>query len=242
MATHVAPVRVRTAQRTRVFYPSIAVLAAVIIFVGFVRTYYLKGLFGTPSLPLLLHIHGLIMTTWMLLLITQTVLVAAHRTNVHRKLGVAGGVLAAAVAIMGVTVAIYAARQGHAPTGVPPLAFLAVPLGDVVVFSTLVGAGLYYRRRPELHKRLLIVATIAILPPGIARWPITSRLMHTPLTFFGVADLILLVCIAYDVVKTRRLNPAYLWGGLLLVASHPLRLMLAGTTAWMTFAHWITGV
>lgn len=242
MATQVAPVRVRPAQRTRLFYLSIAILSAVIIFVGFARTYYLKALFGTPSLPVLLHIHGLIMTTWLLLLITQTVLVAAHRTNVHRKLGGAGGVLAAAVAIMGVTVAIYSARQGHAPTGVPPLAFLTVPLGDVAVFSTLVAAAFYYRRRPELHKRLMIVATIAILPPGIARWPITSSLMHTPLTFFGVADLILLGCVAYDFVKTRRLNPAYVWGGLLLIASHPLRLLLASTRAWMTFAHWITGV
>jgi len=242
MATQVAPVRVRPAQRTRVFYPSIAILAAIIIFVGFARTYYLKELFGTPSLPVVLHIHGLIMTTWMLLLIVQTFLVAAHRTDLHRRLGVAGGVVAAAVAVMGVTAAIYSARQGHAPTGVPALAFLAVPLGDVVVFSTLVAAGFYYRRRPELHKRLMLIATLAILPPGIARWPILDSVIHTPFIFFGVADLILLGCIAYDVAKTRRLNPAYLWGGLLLIASHPLRLLLAGTTAWMTFAHWITGV
>jgi len=241
MATQAAPGRVQPAQRSRAFYPSVAVMAAIVIFVGFARTYYLKEFFGTPSLPLLLHVHGLVMTCWMVLLMVQTTLVATHRTSVHRRLGVAGGVLAVAVVALGTAVAIYAARNAHAPTGIPPLAFLAVPFGDVVVFSALVGAGFYFRRRPELHKRLMLVATIAILPPGIARWPVPWN-VHTPLIFFGVADLILIGCVIYDYVKTRRLNPAYLWGGLLLIASHPLRLMLAGTAAWITFAHWITGV
>jgi len=216
-------------------------MAAIVIFVGFARSYYLKEFFGAPSLPLLLHVHGLVMSCWMVLLMVQTTLVATHRTSVHRRLGVAGGVLAGAVVALGTAVAIYAARNAHAPTGIPPLAFLVIPFGDLFVFSTLVGAGFYFRRCPELHKRLMLVATIAILPPGIARWPVPWN-VHTPLIFFGVADLILIGCVIYDYVKTRRLNAAYLWGGLLLIASHPLRLMLAGTAAWMTFAHWITGV
>ena len=240
-AVRPSPVKVPSAPRSRVFYPSIALLSAAVIFVGFARTYYLKALFGTPSLPALLHVHGMIMTAWMLLLIVQTALVATHRTSVHRRLGLFGGVLAIAVVVIGAVVAIHSARQGHAPTGIPALQFLTIPLIDLVVFSTLVTAGMYYRRRPELHKRLMLVATIAILAPGIARWPLAG-VAHTPLTFFGIVDVILLGCIAYDVVKTRRLNPAYLWGGLLLIASHPLRLMLAGTAVWMKFAHWITGV
>ncbi len=121
------------------------------------------------------------------------------------------------------------------------MSFLAIPLGDIAVFATLVAAALYYRRRPDLHKRLMLVATITILPPGIARWPV-SFVAHVPLMFFGVTDLVLVGCIAYDLAKTRRLHPAFLWGGLLLIASHPLRLIASHTGPWLSFAHWITGL
>lgn len=217
-----------------------AILAAAIIFAGFARTYYLKELFGTPSLPLLLHIHGLLMSAWLALFITQTFLVATHRVQLHRRLGVLGAMVALAIIPVGVLTAIHAVRLGHAPTGASPLSFLAIPLGDIAVFGTLVAAALYYRRRPDLHKRLMLVATITILPPGIARWPVTF-VAHVPLMFFGLTDLVLIGCVLYDWAKTRRLHPAFLWGGLLLLASHPLRLMISGTGAWLSFARWLTG-
>jgi len=223
------------------FYPGMAILAAAAIFAGFARTYYLKELFGTPTLPLLLHVHGLVMTAWLVLFLTQTFLVASHRVQIHRRLGVAGGIIALAIVPIGILTAIHAVRVGHAPTGASPLSFLAIPLGDIAVFSTLVGAALYYRRRPDLHKRLMLVATIAILPPGIARWPVTF-VAHVPLMFFGVADLVLIGCVLYDWTKTRRLSPAFLWGGILLIASHPLRLMISRTAMWLSLAHWLTGV
>jgi hypothetical protein len=233
--------RPQSRPRASLFYPGMAVFAAAVIVFGFARTYYLKEFFGTPSLPLLVHLHGAVMTAWMALFIVQTTLVEKGRTDIHRRLGVAGGFLAAAIIIIGPVVAVHSVQRGHHLPGVNPLVFMAVPLGDIVVFGTLVGAAFYYRRRPELHKRLMLVATIAILPPGVARWPL-HFLPKGPLLFFGVPDIVLLGCISYDYAKTRRLNPAFVLGGLLLIASHPLRLMLSGTSAWMSFAHWITGV
>lgn len=243
MATQSATFAAQSQSRSpaSLFYPGIAVFAAAVIIFGFARTYYLKEFFGTPSLPLLVHLHGAVMTTWMALFIAQTTLVEKGCTDIHRRLGVAGAFLAAAIIIIGPVVAVRAVQRGHHPPGVNPLSFMAVPLGDIVVFGTLVGAALLYRRRPELHKRLMLVGTIAILPPGVARWPL-QFLPKGPLFFFGFPDLVLLSCITYDYAKTRRLNPAFAWGGLLLIASHPLRLMLSGTSAWMSFAHWITGM
>jgi hypothetical protein len=243
MATQSATIAARLQSRPRasLFYPGMAIFAAAVIIFGFARTYYLKEFFGTPPLPWLVHLHGAVMTTWMALFIAQTTLVEKGRTDVHRRLGVAGGFLAAAIVIIGPLLAVHSVQRGHHPPGVNPLAFMAVPFGDVVVFGTLVGAALYYRRRPEFHKRLMLVATIAILPPGVARWPL-QFLPKGPLLFFGIPDLVLLGCIAYDYAKTRRLNPAFALGGLLPITSHPLRLMLSGTSFWMSFAHWITGV
>jgi len=241
MATQSATFAAQSQSRSRanLFYPGIAVLAAAVIIFGFARTYYLKEFFDTPSLPLLVHLHGAVMTTWMALFIAQTTLVEKGRTDIHRRLGVAGAFLAAAIVSIGPVVAVRAVRRGHYPAGVNPLTFMAVPLGDIVVFGTLVGAALLYRRRPELHKRLMLVGTIAILPPGVARWPL-QFLPKGPLFFFGFPDLVLLGCITYDYAKTHRLNPAFAWGGLVLIASHPLRLMLSHTSAWISLAHWIT--
>lgn len=242
MGTQAATVvaRPRSHPRANFFYPGIAIFAAAVIFLGFARTYYLKEFFATSPLPWLLHLHGAVMTAWMALFIGQTTLIEKGRTDIHRRLGVAGGILAAAIIIVGPAVAIRAARLGHHAPGMNPLGFLVIPFGDIVVFGTLVGAALWLRHRPEVHKRLMLVATIAILPPGVSRWPL--HLPRTPLVFFGIPDLVLITCIAYDCMKTHRLNRAFLLGGLLLIASHPLRLMVSGSSAWLSFARWITGV
>lgn len=103
----------------------------------------MKAFFGTPSLDWLLHVHGALMTAWLALFITQSILVETARTDVHRKLGLSGGVLASAIVVVGPIVAVHAARLGHAPRpDINPLAFMAVPFGDMFVFTIVVGAAL----------------------------------------------------------------------------------------------------
>lgn len=224
-------------RRDRKFYVSMAVVFAAIIFAGFARTYFLKAFFHTPALRPLLHLHGAIFTSWLLLLIAQTSLVAAKRTDIHRKLGVAGGVLAALMVVVGYIVAIHAAQRGHAPKGIPPLIFLVIPLGDIFSFTVLVASALIYRRQPEMHKRLMLLATIAILAPGIGRLPFAF--ISGPVPLFALVDAVLLICVAYDLFTRKRVHPAYIWGGLFLVFSQALRLALAGTHAWAVFAQWL---
>jgi hypothetical protein len=228
-------------RRNRFFYVAMTVTAAAIVFAGFARTYYLKHLFANAPIVPLVHLHGFLFTSWIVLLFTQVTLVAAHRTDLHRRLGVLGGILASLMVIVGPMTAIAAAKRGFVvPGGPPPLVFLTIPFFDIVVFAILVGCALYFRRRPEIHKRLMLVATIAILPPAIARLPFAFILANGPVAFFGLADLILLACIGYDSIVHRRLHSAFLWSGLLLIASHPLRLLIGGTGAWLAFAHWVT--
>jgi hypothetical protein len=225
----------------RFFYTGMAVLAAAIVFTGFARTYYLKAHFGTPPLRPLVHFHGILFTSWIVLFLSQASLVAAKRTDIHRRLGLAGGVLAVLMVCVGSLTAISAARRGFGPPGAPPpLVFLVIPLFDMLVFAILVAAAFLYRRQPETHKRLMLVATIALLDAAIGRLPFAFILKNGPLAFFGLADLILLACILYDLVTRRRLHPAYLWGGILLIVSQPLRLLIGGTSAWLAFAHWLT--
>jgi len=226
-------------RRERLFYVGISAMIAITVFAGFAPSYFLKSYFGSPPLIPLLHLHGLVFSSWIVLLLTQTTLVAANRTDIHRRLGIAGGVLAGLMVVIGTMTAIVRASQGAAAGGTPPLVFLAIPLFDMLVFASLVSAGFYFRRRTDVHKRLMLLATISILAAAIARLPF-GILKAGPPAFFGLTDLFIVVCIGYDLITQRRLHRATVWGGLLIVLSQPLRLMISGTSAWMAFATWLT--
>jgi hypothetical protein len=226
--------------RSRLFYVFSAVLIAAIIFAGFSRTFYLNSYFAKLHLPPVLLVHGFVFTSWIVLLIVQTSLVAADRADIHRRLGVFGGVLATLMIVVGVLAAIYSGRRGFTPpNGPPPLVFLVVPIFDLIVFSSLVALGLYYRNKPDTHKRLMLLSTLGILGPGVARLPIAWILQHGLLAIFGIQDLVLVACISYDTVVHRRLHRAFLWGGLWVILSLPLRMAVASTSAWASFAHWL---
>jgi hypothetical protein len=226
--------------RSRLFYVFAAVLIAAIIFAGFSRTFYLNSYFAKLHLPPVLLVHGFVFTSWIVLLIVQTSLVAADRADIHRRLGVFGGVLATLMIVVGVLAAIYSGRRGFTPpNGPPPLVFLVVPIFDLIVFSSLVAAGLYYRNKPDTHKRLMLLSTLGILGPGVARLPIAWILQHGLLAILGIQDLILVACITYDTVVHRRMHRAFLWGGLWVILSLPLRMAVASTSAWASFTHWL---
>ncbi len=225
----------------RVFYSTMAIAMALAVFVGFGPTYYTKifgsapmvTITGGPFTPIF-HIHGALFTAWVVLFIVQTALVASHRVAVHRKLGIAGAVLAAAMVVAGLAAGITSAARGSAPPGITPVQFLAIPIFDMVVFATFVTAALYLRRNKEAHKRLMVLAYISILSAAMARLP--GVLPLGPLGFFGLSTVFLVAGIIYDFVSRRRVHPAYLWGGSLFVISVPLRLAISGTSAWKSFA------
>ena len=226
-------------RRDRLFFSGMAVAVALVVFAGFAPTYYLKGAFGGPQLPPLLHVHGLIFTSWVVLFIVQTRLIASRRTPLHRRLGVVGGLTAVAMLVVGTLAAIAAARRGFTPPGgPPPLTFLIIPLGDLVVFSGLVGTALYLRQRSQTHKRLMLLATIALLTPAIARLPGIAA--AGPPAFWGLTDLFIVACFVYDRVTSGRIHPAFKWGGLFVLAMQPLRLIVGGTGPWLAFAQWLT--
>ncbi len=225
--------------RDRRLYIWAAVFIPLLVLTGFARTYYLKGVFGTPALPgLLVHLHGLVMTAWVVLFVVQVGLVSARRTKLHQRLGVLGALLAALVVLVGTVTAIAAAARGSSP-GPPPLQFLVIPLGDLLVFAILFGTALYFRRRLQIHKRLMLLTALSLLTPAIARIPLHFIETGGPLVFFGLTDVCVLACVAFDTIKQRRLHPAFAWGTLLLIMSQPLRLMLAGTDTWLRFATWL---
>lgn len=219
----------------RLFYMGMSLVIVATVFIGFAPTYYLKSYYHAAPLTPLVHIHGLVFTSWILLFVTQTVLIAGRRIAIHRRLGMVGAVLAALLVVVGLTTAIVSARRNFVAGNEGALRFLAIPFGDMLVFAILATAGIYYRRRGEAHKRLMLLATISILDAAIARWPL-AIMSAGPIAFFGLTDLLILAGVVYDLLVHRRVHSAYLWGGLLILASQPLRLAIAGTSLWLAFA------
>lgn len=224
-----------------IFYLAMAFVFPIVVLAGFARTYYLKVLYDTPALPgYLVHFHGLVMTSWVVLFVVQVMLVANGRVRLHRRLGIAGLVLAGLVVVVGVMTAVAAAARGHSP-GPPPLVFLVVPLGDIVVYAVLVGTALWFRRRPALHKRLMALGAVSLLTPAIARIPLQFIATGGPLAFFGLTDVVLLGCVAYDTIVHRRLHRGMALGALFIIVSQPLRLLVGATDAWLWFATRLVG-
>lgn len=223
----------------RTLFAWAAAVTLLIAVGGFARTYYLKTAFGTPPLPALIHLHAALMTSWVALFVVQTRFIAAQRTDLHRRLGMLGAVLIALIVAVGVPTAIESARRGVTIGDMTPLMFLVLPLGTVVVFALLAGMAIAFRRRSDIHKRLMLLATLSILTPAIARvpWP-AFRAVGPPL-FIGLTDLTVVAFVAWDTWKNRRLHPALGWGMLFLFASQPLRMALAHTAIWERFATWL---
>ncbi len=232
-------------QSDRRLFAITAFLFPTIILIGFARTYYLKFAFDAPPLPsLLVHTHGLLMTTWIAFFIMQVWLIRSKRAKVHMKLGIVGVALGIGILFAGFFTAVAGAKYPPppptAPADIPPLAFLAVPIFDLLMFAGLFGAAIYYRKRPADHKRLMLLTVLNFLPPGLGRFPVASIQSLGPLFFFGVPSVLAIGLLIYDTWRNRKLNIVFLLGAIALIASYPLRIMLSGTDAWISFATWLT--
>ena len=221
------------------FFTGMAVVLALTAFMGFAPSYYLRGFSAAPPLTTLVHVHGALATSWILLFLAQTSLVSAGRTDLHRRMGVAGVVIASLVVVVGYFTAITAARNGVTPPGgPPPLGFLAVPLGTLLSFALLAAVGISQRRHRDTHKRLMLLTTIAMITPAFARFRWFGP--GGPPVAIGGTCLLVIVCLVYDRSTRGRVHPAFLWGGVLLMLSLPVRFALTQSDAWVAVARWLT--
>jgi hypothetical protein len=189
---------------------------------------------------MIFYAHGTAFTAWILLLLIQASLVSTGRTALHRRIGPYGAALALAMVVLGTVGALIAARRASGFVGVPipPLQFLAVPIFDMILFAPFVALAVAKRGDAQSHKRWMLLATINLVTAAIARWP--GVLALGPPVFFGLTDLFIVALAVWDFRSRGRLHPVTLWGGLLIIVSQPLRLVVSGTAGWLAFAHWAT--
>jgi hypothetical protein len=213
--------------------------AAIVVFAGFAPSYFLKAFFGTPPLYPLLHLHGLVMTSWFVLFATQSWLVETHRVRLHRRLGIFGALLASMILVVGAAVVTINARAGRVPPAAPIPVVVFLSYANLLVFGVLVGAAIYFRGRSEIHKRLMLLGTLNLLTAAITRIPLAFIQSGGLLTVFGLPDLFIVACVAYDTLRHRRLHPAFAWGAILSIVWPVLAIWIGGSSAWVKVTTWL---
>jgi len=224
------------------FYTGVSVLITIIVLAGFGPALYESLVLGVPR-HWAIHVHAAVFLGWLALLIGQTVLAARGQIALHRRVGNLGIAYGIAVVILGL-VAGFVVPATYVKAGTWPLdraaSFLATIFGDMVLFGGFFGAAIAYRGRPELHKRLMLLAAIALILPGVARlWfieamfagGVSARVLGV-LVFVWLVPL--LVAMAYDLATARRIHPVYWIGAAISVASIG-RFPLAQTDLWRGF-------
>jgi hypothetical protein len=224
---------VRVDHRSR-YFQTMSLLLFAFVLLGFARTLFLRPLFHVPPIAAwYLYVHGAVLTTWFALFVAQTSLIAAHRTDLHRRLGIAGAFLAIAVfAIALITVVGLPAhfKAGRVSTE-GSLDFAAVSgsvwtdFAALALFATFVATALYLRQRSDVHRRLMLLASLAIVVPAVARLPIPA--MPVRLLILLALPLSLVV---YDVWSLRRVHRTTAWG----VASYFVAYL---GSAWVSFTN-----
>jgi hypothetical protein len=214
-----------------------SVLMLATVFAGFAPTYFLAGMTRAHLASPILHVHGAAFTAWVVLLIVQSALVAAHKIKIHQWLGFGTFALGAFMVVLGVLAATDSMVRHIPKNGIASEEFYIVSLSEMMIFAVLLVFAYRARRRAAEHKRLIYVATTTLMGAAIFRLP-----MHWVHARLHVVDLLvycfLAILMAYDYWSTRRVNRATLWSSVFVVLVEETRMPLATTAAWHAFAAW----
>jgi len=225
----------RRGVRRRPFYIGVSLLMGLIAIVGFWPTYFGPLVFGTISQPLLIHVHATVFAGWLVLFLTQVLLAATGRVAWHVRLGRIGIGYGVLVVIVGLLTGII--RSAHRmQLGLPGEHLLFVAVADMTVFSIFFGAAIAFRRKPQIHKRLMMVAATMLLVAA------ASRMTFLPLLQMRQAIWVspILLAMAHDVRAQRAIHPVYVIGLAAFFVRAISPGIIADTDAWSAVAHWLT--
>ena len=226
-----------SARRHPVFFPAMSSLLIVLVFLGFAPTYYLRPVAAGP-IPGYLHVHGAAMTMWFLLLLVQTALIATGRRALHRRLGIAGACVAVVIVALNPLVVAWSVPHLLAGNGSTELTALIV-VGDLLVVATflvLVGLAVRWRRYPETHSRMLLLASLAVSGPALGRFSIS--LTGTPLPGLIALMALPLLVVVHDRVMMKRVHPASAWGAAAIIGTLVISIAIANTPAGGAIVGW----
>jgi hypothetical protein len=199
------------------FYFSMSLLIAAVVVYGFSQTIVANLFHPAVPRPLLLSIHGACFSTWVLFFIFQSVLVRTRNVRVHKLTGWFGAALAALMIPLGVTTAVVMGRfDVHVLHQQDEVSFFLVPLFDMVCFTATIVPAILLRRKSELHRRFILIATCILTSAAFGRFPTNY---FPPAYFYTGVDVLILFGALRDLVVQRRAHKIYLYALPLLFAA-----------------------
>lgn len=240
VARPLSPLTGRNGLIDRYFYFAMSVLIAAIVVIGFNRTVDHNLFHAAPPRPVLLWIHGAAFSSWVLFYILQSALVRTHNVKVHRLIGWFGAGLAAFMVGVGFTVAILMGHFDAVVLKQPAPAFLSIPFFDMIAFGTLVFLAILWRKKPELHRRLLFIATCQLLDAAFGRFDYIF--FHN--LYYVCLDGVILLGVGRDLLVNRSIHQVYrvvlppLW----VAQALAIYLYVASPAWWLQFTRSLIGI
>jgi len=216
-------------RRKSLLHVGLSLLTAVIVLAGFWPSYYGLLLRNMPvDRPIIVHAHAVVFTGWLVLFLAQALLAATGRIHAHLLLGRIGAWYGAGLIALGVYTAVV--RSAAQPVGGQEI-LLLVTLLDMMIFSAFFGAALWFRRKPQLHKRLMTAAAVSLAIASVARMQFLPPPPAGPVVRFLLWSTPVLIAMAFDARRAVKLHPVYvlalamfalrIWGPPLIVATSP---------------------
>ncbi len=224
----------------RYFYFAMSLLLAVIVVLGFSRTINDSLFHPAIPRPFILWIHGAVFAGWVVFFICQSTLVRVCKVSWHRSIGWFGAGLATVMVPLGVTTAIIMDRfdtvQLHISDG---HAFLSIPFYDMIAFGVLIALAIYWRTKPELHRRLIFIATCGLMDAPVARFDYIFD--HN--LFFPCLDLLIVLGVGRDLLVNRRVHKVYRYALPVLIVGQSLAVYMWRHNPfwWQAITHAIMG-
>lgn len=214
----------------------------LIVFIGYFKTYYFSAFFNVPPVAnSLVHLHGIVMSLWVVYFTVQVALARTKNIKLHMTLGFAGIGLAALVVIVGLATAYDSHVVRHvAPAGIHPYSFLVIPFGDLAFFVLALSGAIYYRKRPAEHRALMFMTAINFAAPALARIPVVPP-DYFLLWAFGFPCVLAIAALAWNTYKHRKLNKVFALAVAVFVIMQPTRIVFSGTEIWLNLMTKIFG-
>jgi hypothetical protein len=219
------------------FYFFMSLLIAAVVIYGFSHTIDQNLIHATPIRPWVLYLHATVFCGWVVFFIVQSALVRTHNVRVHRKLGWFGVALGTAIPVLGISTAITMDRfqlaHFHTTKVVP---FLAIQFCDMASFTVCFVLAVYWRKKPEYHRRLMLIASCALAAAAFGRFPM---LLIRGVWFYAGVDILIVLGVLHDLIVTKRVHPVYRYAlpALIVTQTIVMHLYLAAPPRWVAIAN-----
>ena len=215
------------------FYFGMTLLIAAVVSYGFGRTIDEGLIHPEAPLPSILYVHVAVFVGWIVLLLVQSGLVRAHQVALHRRLGMSGLALGAVLPLLGLATVI-AMKKWESQREAVNSAALAISINDMLSFAVAFGLAVYWRRKPELHRRLMIIASCCLTVAAFARFP---SYLVPKLSWYAYVDALIVLGMLRDLVMSGSIHVVYRYALPCVMAGQALAmyLLLAAPQAWVSF-------